>query len=202
MSVDRGDFSFLNPYEDGAQPIGYRATISAPHIHAYALEILEGYLNPGSRALDVGSGSGYLTVCMALMVGPKGVAVGIEHIDELTKYALGNVDKWMKNSEAAKSASIKLGKQLKLVTGDGRQGWQTDAPYDAIHVGASSPTIPDALKEQLNVGGRLICPVGPAGEVQELVQIDRLPDGSFQNKSLKQVMFVPLTDKNLQLGSR
>ncbi|CAH8860602.1 unnamed protein product [Trichobilharzia szidati] len=202
MSVDRGDFSFLNPYEDGAQPIGYRATISAPHIHAYALEALQDHLKLGSRALDVGSGSGYLTVCMALMVGSTGVAVGIEHIEELTKYALGNVDKWMKNSDAAKLAGIKVGKQLKLVTGDGRQGWKDDAPYDAIHVGASAPTIPNALKEQLKRGGRLICPVGPAGEVQDLLQIDRLSDGSFQNKSLKQVMFVLLTDKNLQLKPR
>ncbi|CAH8860593.1 unnamed protein product, partial [Trichobilharzia szidati] len=55
------------------------------------------------------------------------------------------------------------------------------------------------LIEQLNVGGRLICPVGPAGGLQVLVQIDRLSDGSFQNKTLKEVIFVPLTDKNLQL---
>ncbi|CAH8860599.1 unnamed protein product [Trichobilharzia szidati] len=202
LSVDRGLFSFINAYEDWAQPIGYGATISAPRIHAYALEILKDHLQPGSHALDVGSGSGYLTVCMALMVGSKGVAVGVEHIDELTKFALGNVEKWMKDSEAAKSHDIKLGEQLKLVTGDGRQGWQEDAPYNAIHVGASSPTIPDALKQQLKVGGRLICPEGPPGEVQVLVQIDRLANGSFQRTELKDVIFVPLTDKDLQLRPR
>ncbi|CAH8860596.1 unnamed protein product, partial [Trichobilharzia szidati] len=77
-------------------------------------------------------------------VGSTGVAVGIEHIDELTQFATKNVGNWMKHSQAAKTAGIELGIQLKLVTGDGRQGWQKDALYDAIHVGASAPTIPNA----------------------------------------------------------
>lgn len=59
--------------------------------HAHALELLKDRLKPGSRALDVGSGSGYLTVCMALMVGPSGRAVGIDHIKELVDYSISNV---------------------------------------------------------------------------------------------------------------
>ncbi|VDP96882.1 unnamed protein product [Trichobilharzia regenti] len=51
----------------------------------------------------------------------------------------------MNHSKAAQSAGVELGKQLKLVTGDGRQGWPADAPYDAIHVGAAAPTIPNAV---------------------------------------------------------
>ncbi|KAF9419448.1 hypothetical protein BGZ94_009398, partial [Podila epigama] len=76
LAVDRGNYSRFNPYEDAPQTIGYGATISAPHMHAAALESLSSFLFPGAKVLDVGSGSGYLTVCMAEMVGPKGRVVG------------------------------------------------------------------------------------------------------------------------------
>lgn len=85
--VDRQHYSPKNPYEDSPQTIGYHVTISAPHMHAYALELLADRLKPGMRALDVGSGSGYLTVCMSHMVGNDGLAVGIEHIPELVQKA-------------------------------------------------------------------------------------------------------------------
>ncbi|CAI5524719.1 unnamed protein product [Closterium sp. Naga37s-1] len=72
-------------YEDSPQPIGFNVTISAPHMHGYCLAFLENHLQPGNRVLDVGSGSGYLTAVMALLVGPTGRAVGVEHIPELVE---------------------------------------------------------------------------------------------------------------------
>lgn len=72
LSVDRGHYSKSNPYMDSPQGIGFGVTISAPHMHAHALELLKDQLTTGTRALDVGSGSGYLTACMAVMLGPKG----------------------------------------------------------------------------------------------------------------------------------
>jgi protein-L-isoaspartate(D-aspartate) O-methyltransferase len=62
--------------------VGYNVTISAPHMHAHALEMLRDQLIPGARVLDVGSGSGYLTACMARLVQPGGKVIGIEHIPE------------------------------------------------------------------------------------------------------------------------
>lgn len=68
LDVDRGYFSRYNPYEDSPQSIGHNATISAPHMHAYALEVLEPKLTKGAKVLDVGSGSGYLAACFSVMV--------------------------------------------------------------------------------------------------------------------------------------
>ncbi|NXS04552.1 PIMT methyltransferase, partial [Oxylabes madagascariensis] len=71
--------------------LGYKATISAPHMHAHALELLKDQLVEGAKALDVGSGSGYLTACFARMIGPTGKAVGVEHIKELVHESIRNV---------------------------------------------------------------------------------------------------------------
>lgn len=202
LAVNRQHFTKTQPFADKPVYIGYAATISAPHMHAHALEYLKDHLYPGAHALDVGAGTGYLTACMALMVGKDGLAVGVEHVPELTKMAVDNVMEWMQNSPAAQQNGIELGKQLQLVTGDGRGGWPEGAPYDAIHVGAAAPTIPDALRNQLKVGGRLICPEGPEGGTQYLVQIDRLSETEFRTTHLMGVMYVPLTDIEKQLRHR
>ncbi|KAF5933181.1 hypothetical protein HYC85_029352 [Camellia sinensis] len=81
------------PYVDSPMQIGYNATISAPHMHATCLQLLEDNLKPGMHALDVGSGTGYLTACFALMVGPEGRAVGVEHIPELVDSSIQNIKK-------------------------------------------------------------------------------------------------------------
>lgn len=72
LAVDRSNYCKNNPYLDSPQSIGYGVTISAPHMHAHALELLRDQLINGTRALDVGSGSGYLTACMASLMGPTG----------------------------------------------------------------------------------------------------------------------------------
>ncbi|XP_027049191.1 protein-L-isoaspartate(D-aspartate) O-methyltransferase-like isoform X2 [Pocillopora damicornis] len=73
--VDRGNYCSISPYMDSPQAIGYGVTISAPHMHAHALEMLKDHLYEGAKALDVGSGSGYLTACMAEMVGESGKVI-------------------------------------------------------------------------------------------------------------------------------
>jgi len=191
LRVDRGHYVSRNAYDDVPQRIGYNVTISAPHMHAYALEHLKDHLKPGNNALDVGCGSGYLTACMAHMVGESGKAVGIDHIEELVEMSEKNI--------RGDCADLLDSGRVTLVVGDGRAGHAALAPYHAIHVGAAAPTLPPALLEQLAPGGRMICPVGPAGGEQHLEQVDRGEDGTVERKRLMGVMYVPLTDRNTQL---
>lgn len=191
-TIDRGLFvpEDTPPYVDSPMRIGYNATISAPHMHAMCLELLEDYLKPGMHALDVGSGTGYLTACFAVMVGAQGRSVGVEHIPELAEFSIKNIDK------SAAAPLLKEG-SLSIHVADGREGWPEFAPYDAIHVGAAAPEIPPALIEQLKPGGRLVIPVGDIS--QYLKVVDKNADGTLHFQNEISVRYIPLTSREAQL---
>uniref|UniRef100_A0AAF5PU73 Protein-L-isoaspartate O-methyltransferase n=1 Tax=Wuchereria bancrofti TaxID=6293 RepID=A0AAF5PU73_WUCBA len=189
LKVDRADFTAITPYGDHPVSIGYSATISAPHMHAFSLELLKDHLKEWNKALDVGLGSGYLTACMA--VGETGKVVGIDHIQALVVDSRRNI---MKHH-----ADLFTNDRIILVHGDGRKGYAKEAPYNAIHVGAAAPEIPVQLIEQLAKGGRMLIPVGPEGGPQRFVQVDKDTDGNVTQKDLMGVIYVPLTDEQHQL---
>jgi len=161
-------------YEDHPLPIGEGQTISAPHMVAIMCDILD--LQEKMVVLDVGTGSGYHAAVMADLVGPEGRVYSIERIPELVVFARRNL----------REAGIE---NVTVVEGDGSLGLPERAPYDRINVAATAPKVPEPLKGQLKVGGKLVVPVGTC--YQELVLVIRTDEG-FELEHHGGVVFVPL----------
>jgi len=196
-ATDRGLYVLSNDqyhaYDDSPRSVGYSATISAPHMHAHCLEILLPVLKNGSSVLDVGCGSGYFTTCLARMIAPNGRVVGVDHIPELVEFSRCNISK---DDPNLLSSGL-----IELVVGDGRKGFPPKAPYDAIHVGASAATLPEALVSQLKVGGYLLIPEGEQNQSQYLNLYKKEQNGKLSKSTLLGVRYVPLTSASLQLGN-
>ena len=192
MQVDRADFAPTNPYENNPQCIGFNVVISAPLLHAYCLEALKDYLVEGSNALDIGFGSGYLTVAMSKMMNDKGCVIGIEHIKDLYDFGHQNICKSHKKLIDDKS--------IELILGDGRLGYKQKAPFKSIHVGAASMEPPKVFLEQLDLGGRLVMPLGPPGD-QYIYLIDKDLKGNLSYTKGLSVRYVPLTSAKNQLNN-
>ena len=99
---------------------------------------LKDHLKDGAKVLDIGSGSGYLTACFAVMAGPNAKVIGIDHIQELVDWSEKNIRK--NNSTLIDSGRIKL------VVGDGHFGFEEEGPYHVIHVGAADSGIPQSVR--------------------------------------------------------
>ena len=191
MQVDRGDFAPSNPYQNFPQRIGYNVVISAPLLHAYCLELLKDYLTEGSTVLDIGFGSGYLTVAMSKMMKDKGKVIGIEHIKDLYDWGISNMNKHHKD--------LIDNKQIELVLGDGRLGYKNRAPYKCIHVGAAARQVPNEIVEQLACGGRLVMPLGVPND-QYIYCIDKDLNGKITFTKGLSVCYVSLTSVKNQLN--
>ncbi|KAF7198195.1 Protein-L-isoaspartate O-methyltransferase [Pseudocercospora fuligena] len=197
IQVDRAHYAPYAPYQDSPQTIGHRATISAPHMHANACESLLPFLRPGSKVLDIGSGSGYLTHVLAELVKAHpntssseaaGTVIGVEHIQPLVDLATKNTRKSKEGAELMDNGGIRY------VKADGRKGWEEGAPYDAIHVGAAAAGHQQALVDQLKSPGRLFIPVEEELGVQNIWVIDKDENGKVERRKEYGVQYVPLTD--------
>jgi protein-L-isoaspartate(D-aspartate) O-methyltransferase len=159
-------------YSDRPLPIGFDQTISQPSIVARMTELAA--VRKGQRVLEIGTGSGYQAAVLAAL----GAEVyTIEIVEQLGKRA------------ATDLARLGYG-GVKTRIGDGYQGWPEAAPFDAIIVTAAPPRVPEPLRQQLRVGGRLVIPVGEAS--QELRVLTRTETG-FEDRSVFPVRFVPMT---------
>jgi protein-L-isoaspartate(D-aspartate) O-methyltransferase len=161
-------------YEDSPLPIEAEQTISQPYIVALMIEAAE--IAPEDRVLEVGAGSGYAAAVIAQLAGR---VFAVERHEELAKLAGERIER--------------LGyHNVSVYQGDGTGGLPSEAPFDAILVSASGSHVPDILLQQLEIGGRLVMPVGEPQEVQKLVKVARTADETFEQEDLGAVRFVPL----------
>ncbi len=178
LEVPREDF--VGPdhrnlaYGDHPLPIEAGQTISQPYIVAMMIEAAR--VGPGSKVLEVGSGSGYAAAVISRIAAR---VIGIERHPDLVA--------------VARERMQRLGyDNVEIVEGDGTLGWPAEAPYDAILAAASGSHVPQPLIAQLAAGGHLVMPVGDPGWVQKLIHVVKLDDGSIQQSDLGEVRFVPL----------
>ena len=161
-------------YNDHPLPIGHGQTISQPYIVAYMTEMLEPA--PGMKVLEVGTGSGY----QAAVLAEIGCDVYTVEIFEALAASAG-----------ARLRSLGYD-SVSSRHGDGHFGWPEAAPFDVIIVTAAAGHIPPRLIEQLKPGGRMMIPVGSVYGVQNLIFVNKDPNGKVTTRSLLPVRFVPM----------
>lgn len=164
-------------YEDYPLPIGNDQTISQPYIVALMTELIR--LDKGDKVLEIGTGSGYQAAVLAELADS---VFTVEIIPDLGK--------------RAETLLGELGySNVRVLIGDGFEGWQEHAPYDGIIVTCAPAEIPQPLLDQLAEGGRLVIPVGT--QWQELMLVTKR-ENELSRESIIPVRFVPMTGKALQ----
>ena len=160
-------------YSDFPLPIGHKQTISQPFIVAYMTEALR--LTGGERVLEIGTGSGYQAAVLSKI---SRQVYSVERVADLAR-------------AARKALDLCGAYNVHIRVNDGTSGWEDQAPFDAIITTAGAPLVPEKLKQQLEVGGRMIIPVGTLGE-QILYRITRLGAETYNEEQLIGCRFVPL----------
>jgi protein-L-isoaspartate(D-aspartate) O-methyltransferase len=159
-------------YQDTPLPLGFDKTVSQPFMGAAMIDLLD--LTPGERVLEVGTGLGY----QAALLSELGAEVwSVEIVEEL--------------AEAANSRLQALGYNVEVRVGDGSRGWAEHQPFDAILVTAAAPAVPQRLLSQLQLGGRMVLPIGDT-EAQQLTLIEKSAAGEVATKSIMAVTFAQL----------
>lgn len=169
------DYMSRNAYGDYPLPIGHKQTISQPYIVAYMTEKIAP--KPGEKVLEIGTGSGYQAAVLAEMGAD---VYSIEIVEPL--------------AEHAKAALENEGYKAHVMAGDGYKGWPEHAPFSVIIVTCAPENLPEKLVEQLAEGGRMILPLGAAGN-QRLVILRKQNDEIITEEDL-QVRFVPMVKGN------
>lgn len=184
-------------YYNTALEIGFGQTISQPLVVAFMLELLQP--KEGEKILDIGSGSGWTTALLAHIVSQegnpkpeirnpkqtlnskipisKGRIIAVEIIPELKNLGEENVKKYNFIEKGI----------VKFVLGGGKFGYKNEAPYDKILVSASATEIPQELKNQLKIGGKIVIPI-----YDSIVEATKINQDRFEEKEYPGFVFVPL----------
>ena len=163
-------------YEDTPLPIGEGQTISQPYIVAYMAQILDPQLD--EKILEVGSGCGYNAAVLAQLCAH---VYSVEVIEWLARLARMNLEK-----AGISNVSVKHG--------DGYHGWPEHGPFDKIMLTAATPKVPQLLKEQLKIGGKILAPI--SNSFQKLTLMEKKDTDEFIEHDLIYVRFVPMTGES------
>ncbi len=161
-------------YSDSPLPIAASQTISQPYIVALMTAALE--LKEWDRVLEVGTGSGYAAAVLAEISSQVFTIERHKILADTARRKLEELDY----------------DNVRVLHGDGTLGWPEHAPFDAIVVAAGGPAVPETLKQQLSIGGRLVIPVGSSLQTQTLLRVRRISEDEYQTEDLGGVRFVPL----------
>ncbi|MES3160891.1 MAG: protein-L-isoaspartate(D-aspartate) O-methyltransferase [Halorubrum sp.] len=161
-------------YDDRPLPIGHDQTISAPHMVAMMTDLLD--LGDGETVFEVGTGCGYHAAVVAEIVGPGNV-YSVEYVPELARTASDRLNR--------------LGYDVTVRVGDGREAFDDVSPFDAAYLTCAAPDgVPDSIVDRVRVGGRLVAPVGDRWS-QRLVRLTVEEDG-VEREDHGAVRFVPM----------
>ena len=208
-------------YSDNPLMIGWNTTISAPYMHMLTLSYLskllsvskkiesvdnvnikeiEHYKNnacvskssfPNYKAIDIGCGSGYMTLALSKLLGPNSIVYGIDHIEEIINYATNNISK--SHREYIDSGRIKL------ILKDGQNGLPLDGTFDIIHVGAAVQEFSKVLFDQLSEGGYMWIPVGPKNAFKNIFLCNKKGEEIIKSE-LMTCSYAEMTTKEDQLS--
>ncbi len=163
-------------YDDMPLPTFRSQTISQPYTIAVMTEALNP--KPGDKVLEIGAGSGYQAALLGYCVGSKGKIITVELEPDLVEFAKKNIKK------------VKL-KNVKVIQGDGKRGYEKESPYDKCIITAACKEIPEPVVEQVKVGGRIVAPVNNFFG-QRMTVVDKLSKKKLKKKDLGSFVFVPL----------
>lgn len=161
-------------YDDRPLPIGQGQTISAPHMVAIMSDLLD--CSVGDSVLEIGTGCGYHAAVTAELVGADNV-YSVEYHDQLAQ-------------RARETLSVTGYEEVSVRAGDGREGWEAQAPYDAAYLTCAASAFPEAVIEQVRNGGVVLGPLGNGTQV--LVRGEKHEDGTLDRERHGNVRFVPL----------
>ena len=190
QSIDRAEFviesSFNHAYLDTALSIGWNTTISAPHMHMYTLNYIANFIKNfkicNFKAIDIGSGGGFMTLALSKLLGPYSEATALDHISDIIDFAKSNISK--------SHAHYIETKRIQFICGDALSpSSYLDGPYHIIHVGAACTKVPELLINLLLPGGMIWIPVGPKNEAKKIMVIIKKENGEIKKESLIDVSY-------------
>jgi len=174
LPEDMKDLAELNE----ALAIGHGQTISQPLVVAFMLELLQP--KPGDKVLDIGAGSGWTSALLSEIGGNKGKVIALEIIPELVEFGIKNIKKYNFIEKGI----------AEFICADGSQGYQKEAPFDKILCSAEAQEVPQAWKDQLKIGGRIVTPIGSS-----IWLFIKRSSEQFEEKEYPGFVFVPLVSK-------